>query len=581
VQAVSSPDQPATTESVAQAERGVLGALILDCLRFREIRGRLAPDDFAVYQHRVVYECIEAIVSRDAAVDYVGLSAELEQRGRLEAFGGLGFLIELGNSVTSPAFLLSHVAVVLEASQRRKLEASALSVVKEVRQGKPIEEIALPERPATFGTVKVKRRQFQDPGPLPDDLCAPGGLLGKITSWINATAIREQPILTLGNVTAALGAVFGRRYRTPTNLRTSVYCVGIAPTGAGKEHSRSQIKALFTKAGLGKLLGGERLASGPGLLAAMHRSESSLFMLDEFGSFMQSVTDPKAQSYLRTVMDILLQLYSSSGTVFNGSEYASQDEDNPRIDIVEPNPCLWGTSTPSTFYASLSSQRVLDGYLGRFVVFATSVPRPARRIRADMAPPVSLVDALKRAYEAGLGGGAFRGLNGVGVAIANDPKVVSLSADAARYLDSLDAEVDLALAEREHNGTSALWQRAEENTLRLALIHAISREPYSPAIETEDVDWAARIVCWSIQHLEHACAEFVSDSPFEHGCKRILALITKEGVSLTSVVRATQSLEPHVRSEMIENLEDAGLIRTDSVKTGRRGPKARMLWLTT
>ena len=93
--------------------------------------------------------------------------------------------------------------------------------------------------------------------------------------------MRPQPILAIGASLCALGALLGRKYRTRTNLRTNLYVVGMAGSGGGKDHARSCIKEAFIGAGLQRYLGGNRIASGSGLLTALYRQPSSLFQLDE------------------------------------------------------------------------------------------------------------------------------------------------------------------------------------------------------------------------------------------------------------------------------------------------------------
>ena len=69
--------------------------------------------------------------------------------------------------------------------------------------------------------------------------------------------------------------------------------VGIAESGAGKNHSRMVLNELFRRAGLLQYLGGNKIASGAGLSAAIQRQPASLFQLDEFGMFLSAAADRK------------------------------------------------------------------------------------------------------------------------------------------------------------------------------------------------------------------------------------------------------------------------------------------------
>jgi hypothetical protein len=149
---------------------------------------------------------------------------------------------------------------------------------------------ALLERlePASPAEPKTPTQRAVDPSMLQLD-----GALKLFVDYMLATAIRPQPILAIGAALCALGALMGRRYRTETNLRTNLYVVGMAGSGGGKDHARNAIKQAFIAAGLGRYLGGNRIASGPGLLSALYRQPSSLFQLDEFGQFMANIVNKR------------------------------------------------------------------------------------------------------------------------------------------------------------------------------------------------------------------------------------------------------------------------------------------------
>src|SRR5262244_1301069 len=105
------------------------------------------------------------------------------------------------------------------------------------------------------------------------------------------TARRPQPLLSLGASLCAIGALMGRKYRTDSNLRSNLYIVGIADSGSGKNHSREVVNELFVKAGLARHLGGNKIASGAGLLTAVHRQPAILFQIDEFGMLLSAAAD--------------------------------------------------------------------------------------------------------------------------------------------------------------------------------------------------------------------------------------------------------------------------------------------------
>ncbi|MBL0115859.1 MAG: PriCT-2 domain-containing protein [Sphingomonadales bacterium] len=129
--------------------------------------------------------------------------------------------------------------------------------------------------------------------PASFNLTIPGGLVGKLTDYMLSTARRPQPLLSLGASLCAIGALMGRLYRTESNLRSNLYVVGIADSGSGKNHSREIINEVLFEAGLANHLGGNKIASGAGLLTALHRQPAILFQIDEFGMFLSAAADRK------------------------------------------------------------------------------------------------------------------------------------------------------------------------------------------------------------------------------------------------------------------------------------------------
>ena len=152
------------------------------------------------------------------------------------------------------------------------------------------------------------------------------GALKLFVDYILASAVRPQPILAIGASLCALGALMGRKYRTQTNLRTNLYVVGMAGSGGGKDHARKRDQgSASSPPACSRYLGGNRIASGAGLLTALYRQPSSLFQLDEFGQFLGNVVNKRhAPKYLAEIWDLLTELSTSAGGTFFGAEYADQ-----------------------------------------------------------------------------------------------------------------------------------------------------------------------------------------------------------------------------------------------------------------
>src|SRR4029078_8055780 len=75
------------------AERFVLGSILLDDSYFIQTAGALEPDDFSIEKHRRIFTRMAEIHQRDERIDRVPLANELMTRGQLEACDGLRYLV--------------------------------------------------------------------------------------------------------------------------------------------------------------------------------------------------------------------------------------------------------------------------------------------------------------------------------------------------------------------------------------------------------------------------------------------------------------------------------------------------------
>jgi replicative DNA helicase len=107
------------------AERSVLGGVLLDNVAFNDILEVLKPEDFYRDAHRKVFEAMCALFSRSEPIDRVTLKDELTVLGAYEAVGGEDFIDLLDKLVPSAANLSYYATIVHEkALARRVIEAA-------------------------------------------------------------------------------------------------------------------------------------------------------------------------------------------------------------------------------------------------------------------------------------------------------------------------------------------------------------------------------------------------------------------------------------------------------------------------
>ncbi len=103
------------------AERSVLGAILLDNHTLNTAVEKLKPEDFFLDQHRRVYQQMIALAESQQAIDLVTLSDELHRRGELEAAGGAAYLAQLVDGVPRVANVEHYARIVKEKALLRGL----------------------------------------------------------------------------------------------------------------------------------------------------------------------------------------------------------------------------------------------------------------------------------------------------------------------------------------------------------------------------------------------------------------------------------------------------------------------------
>jgi hypothetical protein len=404
--------------------------------------------------------------------------------------------------------------------------------------------------------------------PCPVDVTHLDGVLKDMVDYMLATARRPQPVLAVGASLCALGALMGRRYRTETNLRSNLYIVGIADSGSGKNHSREIINELFVEAGLGHHLGGNRIASGAGLLTALLREPALLLQIDEFGMFLSAAADRKrSPRHITDILDIMTQLFTSAGTIFLGSEYANLDGRHERRDINQPCLCLYGTTTPFHFWSSLQGANVVDGSLARFLVFQTDDDYPEENEATGIrTSPPALLDALRLIADGGKRSpaGNLAGMT-PGPETAPDPLTVPTCPDARELFRDLQRDTTAQLREARGTQYTAILARIAENAAKLALIRAVSFDPAAPVIRAIDAEWAAGLVRHCADHTITQVEENVADNAVEANHKRVLGIVRSAGtagLTKSELIRRTQFLDKRQRDDLIGVLVESGQLGT-------------------
>ncbi len=108
-----------------EAEQSVLGTIILDPDKIRDVANTLSADDFYLEQHRVIYEAMRELFISSSTIDVITLVDELVKSGTYDDAGGKNYISLLAQSVPSISNLADYMKIIREkALLRRLIEAS-------------------------------------------------------------------------------------------------------------------------------------------------------------------------------------------------------------------------------------------------------------------------------------------------------------------------------------------------------------------------------------------------------------------------------------------------------------------------
>ncbi len=128
-----------------EAERALLGSILLDNDSLNSALEILGKEDFYSDAHRVAFESMVALSEKNRTIDLVTLSEELSRGGLLEKTGGAGYLAALtdGVPIGTMAAVGEYCRIVKEKSTVRRLINASNTVIARCLEGTDDPEVLI------------------------------------------------------------------------------------------------------------------------------------------------------------------------------------------------------------------------------------------------------------------------------------------------------------------------------------------------------------------------------------------------------------------------------------------------------
>ncbi len=142
-----------------EAERSILGAILLDDSAIYNVLETLKEDDFYLDGHRKIFRRMVGIIAQSRAVDIVTLKDELQRSDELENSGGAAYLAGLTDGLPRAINIEHYAQIVKEkATLRRLIQISDETMALSYQSEKTVEEILSHVEKAVF---EVASQQFR------------------------------------------------------------------------------------------------------------------------------------------------------------------------------------------------------------------------------------------------------------------------------------------------------------------------------------------------------------------------------------------------------------------------------------
>ena len=427
----------------------------------------------------------------------------------------------------------------------------------------------------TQSTENIKR---------PDDLFTPPGLLQNMFDFCEDIAQVPQPELSLVGALALASVTCGRLYRTNMNNFSSMYFMGVAKSGQGKENIKTFIESVLNASDQEKLVVGDGYTSSGAVHSVLKIRPTQITIMDEFGKRLEAISNAgntNKEDGIQTLMEAWGRCH---GTLRpdNYSLMSVQEEFKEKMmNRVTHKPAitLVGLSVPKNFYGALNSGRIADGFLNRFVVVESNEPRRVGDLKRYKEPPTNVVNWVNY----------VRRLKGTLSDAARDNAeldinqiVLEFDKQSEELLQDFAREIIKRQDILEKDNLEPLLSRSREKAMRLALLCTLASSADATKITADVTKWAIDYIRYYDLMFIEACRDKVASSATESKIKQVLSFIRSrngEGISKREVDRHElfRSMKSYEVKEIIERLKNAGEIQEIEIKVGGKGRPTKRL----
>ena len=122
-------------QQAREAEKAVLGGLMLETERFDSVILKISDKDFHGKDHQLIFAAMQNLAADSQPFDPITLSESLQNNNKLASVGGAQYLVDLAQNTPSSANVQAYTQIVLERSIVRQLILAASEIVRKGYNG--------------------------------------------------------------------------------------------------------------------------------------------------------------------------------------------------------------------------------------------------------------------------------------------------------------------------------------------------------------------------------------------------------------------------------------------------------------
>ncbi len=113
-----------------EAERSVLGSILIDSGSYYRVVSILQPEDFYKDAHRTIFAAIRELAENSSEIDLITVKDQLARYGKLDETGGAAYVSSLVDGIPDIANIERYARIVKEKSTLRRLILMGNSVIR-------------------------------------------------------------------------------------------------------------------------------------------------------------------------------------------------------------------------------------------------------------------------------------------------------------------------------------------------------------------------------------------------------------------------------------------------------------------